>query len=338
MKNAGLIGVLLACMVWAGCSGTQTGTRNDQALSSAPAAASAERISDSAGENPAGEGAAGGPAAPQLVALLPADGQVAGWTPSREPRGFTADTLWEEIDGAADSYVAYGVEDAVFADYRQSGTGHEAVVEIYQMKDPLNAFGKYADERYPDYAFVQVGNEGYAAGNLVNFWTGRYYVKIRSLAENDAVGEELMKLARSLAGKVTAPGKEPGELAFFPAKDQVARSARYIPKDVLSQSYLTDAFQVEYKAGQKTSKLLLISLASPNTATDALTRYRGAVARDGKNIRTITAPGDGGFAGQDGFYGNVAAVRVRNYMAVALGTTTEDVGKAQLAELVRNIR
>jgi hypothetical protein len=334
VKKAYLIGVLLPCVAWAGCSGNQSRAQHDQASSPAPA----ERMSDTAGEELAGEGAAGGQAAAQLVALLPADGQLAGWEPSREPRGFTADTLWEEIDGAADSYVVYGVADAVFADYRQAGTGHEAVIEIYQMKDPLNAFGKYAEERYPDYAFVQVGNEGYAAGNLVNFWTGPYYVKVRSFAENDEVREGLMKLAQSVAGKVTEPGKEPGELAFFPTKDQVARSARYIPKDVLSQSYLADAFQVEYKTGQGESKLLLIALASPNAAQDALTRYREAVAEDGNNIRTITAPGDGGFAGQDSFYGNLAAVRVRNYLAVALGTASEDAGKAQLAELVRNVR
>jgi len=335
MTKACLIGVVLAGMVFAGCSGSQTSTPPAPAPVSTPAPAGA--LAGAPAEAPP-EGAAGGKASPQLLGLLPAKDQVAGWSVVREPRGFTAENLWEQIDGAADSFVAYGVQDVVFADYRQAGTGYEAVIEIYQLKDPLNAFGKYADERYPDYRFVQVGNEGYTGSNLVNFWAGPYYVKIRSFADKAAIRQELMKLAQSVVAKIATPGAEPRELSFFPRKDQVPHSAHYIPKDVLAQSYLTNGFQVEYKAGQKTSKLILMALDSTAAAQGALTRYRESVSKGGKDIHAVMAPGEGGFAGQESFYGNLVAIRVRNYVAVALGTTTEEAGKAQLMELVRNVK
>ena len=63
-----------------------------------------------------------------------------------------AENLWELIDGAADGFVTYGVQEVVTADYAQAGTGYEAVIEVYQMKDPLNAYGKYSEERNPEYA------------------------------------------------------------------------------------------------------------------------------------------------------------------------------------------
>jgi len=85
-------------------------------------------------------------------------------------------------------------------------------------------------------------------------------------------------------------------------------------------------------------ELILIALDSTAAAQGALTRYRESVSKGGKDIHAVMAPGEGGFAGQESFYGNLVAIRVRNYVAVALGTTTEEAGKAQLMELVRNVK
>lgn len=350
MKHVWVSGVLVAGLVCAGCSGSQPAPSKENAAVTAPAAKPADapaKLSDAAGGDTAGgdtagegggENARGGKPAPQLVALLPAKDRVPGWAMSREPAGFTADNLWERIDGAADSFVAYGVQDVVFAEYRHEQTKAEAVIEIYQLKDALNAFGKYADERYPDYAFVKVGVEGYASRQLVNFWAGPYYVKLRMAGGPASAAPELMKLAEAVASGVKTPGAEPRELAWFPAKDRIAHSARYIAKDVLAQSYLTNAFQVEYTAGAKPSKLLLLSLATPAAAQDAIGRYRTAVEKGGKNIHALTTPGEGGFAGVEGFYGPIAVVRVRQYLAVALGTTTEAAAVAQVTDFARNLR
>ncbi len=101
---------------------------------------------------------------------------TAGHLPSiRAPQSYTADDLWKAINGAADGFLAYGVQDVVIANYSQAGTGSEAAVEIYQMKDALNAYGKYSEERNPDNRFIDVGNEGYSGGTTVNFWKGTYF-------------------------------------------------------------------------------------------------------------------------------------------------------------------
>ena len=325
-----LTAVMVAGVAFAGCSSTQAPPKND----ATPAAAT-----PAPAESGATAGApAGTKAAPALLALLPAKDQVAGWAQSREPRGFTADNLWEQIDGAADSFVTYGVGDAVFADYKQAGTGSETVVEIYKLKDPLNAWGKYADEIYPEAQIAKVGAEGYTGSNLVNFWAGEYYVKIRSVGERPEVKPELMKLAQAVAAKVTPPGAAPREVLFFPPQNMVAHSARFIPSDVLAQSFLKNGFQAEYKAAQKTWKVMVMGLESVASAQDAMAKYRQAVSKSGKNIHALTAPGDGGFAGLDDFYGTLVAVRTRNYIVVALGVTAEDAGIKQMTEVIRNIK
>jgi Family of unknown function (DUF6599) len=280
-----------------------------------------------------------GPAASgRLAGMLPAANEVQGWAYTRAPQSYGADDLWKAIDGAADGFVTYGMQEAVLANYRQSGTGNEAAIEIYEMKDPLNAYGKYSEERNPDYRFMDVGNEGYSGGSSVNFWKGRYYVKMTSFQANATVEQEMVKLARAMASKITVAGTEPPQLSCFPKQNQMPHTTRYLPKDVLGQSYLTNGFEARYKAGTNEWRLVLVALDSPATAQDAMSRYRQSVSKDEKNARQLTAPGDGGFAAKDRFYGNIGAVRRGRYLVVSLGAADEVLARKQLAEFVASIK
>jgi hypothetical protein len=280
----------------------------------------------------------GAAASGHLPAMLPAANEVQGWSPSRAPQSYTADDLWKAIDGAADGFVAYGVQEVVIAKYRNAGTGSEAAVEIYQMKDPLNAYGKYSEERNPDYRFIDVGNEGYSGGSTVNFWKGAYYVKMTSFQANQAVEQDIVKLARRVAAKVSIAATEPPELSCFPRQNQISHTTRYLPKDVLGQTYFTRGFEARYKAGTNESRLVLIVLDSAAIAQDAMARYRQSVSKDENTTRALTAPGEGGFAAKDRFYGNLAAVRSGKHIVVALGTADEALAGKQLAEAVANIK
>jgi hypothetical protein len=78
-------------------------------------------------------------------------------------------------------------------------------------------------------------------------------------------------------------------------------------------------------------------MLSEAEAVEALSRYRASVAKGGTGLADIAAPGEGGFAGKDGYYGSVEAVRAGTHDAVALGAASEAAGRRQLADLVRNI-
>jgi len=275
---------------------------------------------------------------PQLSGLLPAKREVPGWAMSQAPRSFKAGNLWEFIDGAADGYLAYGFEEVVSADYAQEGSGFQAVIDVYQMKDPLNAFGIYTQERNPEYPFLKVGNEGYSGGTSVNFWTGPYYVKITTFDEKDALKQEMTKLAAAVAAKVKDPGAEPVEASYFPKANQVPHTIVYIPKDVLAQSYFSNGFEAKYKAGDKEFKMVLVSLDSAAAAQEALARYRQFLSAGGKEVKDLNAPGEDGFSGKDSFYGVVTATRAGKNIVVALGVPSEDAGKKIVTEFIANIK
>jgi len=301
-------------------------------------ASCARKESPTKQEPQASESAAASPVSPQLLALLPANNEVAGWAMSQKPRSFKAGDLYEYIDGAADGFLTYGFQEVASADFKQAGTGYEAVVDIYEMRDPLNAFGKYAEERNPSYSFLKIGNEGYSGGTAVNFWTGPYYVKIAAFDEKDAIAREMVKLAQAVASKVKNPAAEPAEFSWFPKANQLLHTALYLPKDVLAQSYLTNGFEVRYKAADKEYKMTLINLDTPAAAQAALARYRQFVATAGKDVKEIKAPGDGGFAGKDSFYGDMAAVRSGSRITVALGTPSQEAATQAVAELLAKVK
>jgi hypothetical protein len=317
MNRIRVLILLVAAVSLCSCGTKKSGGEEE---SQAPAAAGSSEVSQ------------------QLMSLLPAKNEVQGWAMLQKPRSFKPDNLWEFIDGAADGYLSYGFQEVASADYAQASMGHQAVIDIYWMKDPLNAFGIYSQERNPEYQFLKIGNEGYTGGSSLNFWSGPYYVKITTFAEEEGLRQEMIKLATAIAGKVPAPGAEPIEVTYFPKENQVPHTIVYLPKDVLAQSYFSHGFQAKYKAAGKEYKMVLVTLESSAAAQEGMERYRLYVsAGGGKVAKELKAPGDGGFSGVDGFYGNMAAIRAGNNIVVVLGVPSEDSGIKMIAELLGHV-
>jgi hypothetical protein len=107
---------------------------------------------------------------------------------------------------------------------------------------------------------------------------------------------------------------------------------------VLAQSYFTNGFEVKYKAGEKEFKMILVGMEALADTQGAFTRYRQFVATSGKEVGDIKAPGEGGFAGKDSFYGEMAAVRSGSRIVIVLGVPSREAGTKAISELLLNIK
>ena len=277
----------------------------------------------------------------QLLALLPKSNEVDGWSlgnkPNEKPRLFGPGNLWEYINGCADTYLAYGFQEVVTADYSQGKS--QLTVDLYRMKDLKNAFGIYALERNPDSQFIQVGVEGYLCGTVLHFWAGEYYVKIAGFEEQEAVKQEMLKIASYISGKLAIPRAEPPQIAWFPKENQSPRTAKYIAKDVLGQSYLANGFEVKYKADNSEYKLVLIEMHSLDAATEAFAKYRQFISNQHGALKDQSVMGaEEGFSGDDSFYGQMMAVRAGIYIVVALGVPAEALGHSAILAMLENMR
>ncbi len=271
----------------------------------------------------------------KMLALLPEDNAVPGWVRGSEVRFFNPDDLFEYINGAAENYLIYGFEEVVTTEYKHPQKPSEAVVEVYRMKDPRNAFGIYASELNPDSEFLKVGSEGYVGGTALHFWSGPYYSKITVFQESEDLKQEMKSFAQRLSEKIGEPGKSLPEIDALPAKDRIPHSVRYLPKDILGQTYLTQGFEARYRKGGDEFKIIVASPGDSEAAKEAMARYRQFTSTSGSVLRDLTAPADGGFLGKDNYYGNMAALRSGNRIVIALGGSSAEFALSQASACLK---
>ena len=310
MRRVSAVFVILLSATLAGCGREPTPPPAQPAPTRAPAVATPEETA--------------------LLALLPATGAAANWSQTREPRRYGPGNLWEYIDGAAETYLAYSFQELATTSYAHTPMAVEATADIYKMADALNAFGICAQERTPTCEAVPVGVEGCYAGAALAFWSGPYYVKLTAFKDHVEVKPALMALAAAVASKLGPAGAGPPQAGWFPPGNLVPRSVKYVPKDALGQSYLANAFEAEYTEGASSWKLVVITFDSSEAAAQSLARYKAFIGSGGKVARELNAPGHEGFVGADGFYGTVTAARSGTALAIALGVPSEKVGTATI--------
>jgi hypothetical protein len=219
-----------------------------------------------------------------LESLLPEAGSAPGLELSSGPRFFGPGTLWEYIDGEAEYYLRYGFR-LVVTSACASGVDRVPLgIDIYEMESPLHAFGIYAAERSPEERFVQMGVEGYLGKDFLNFWKGPFYVKLSAGGASPATEETLLKLAGEIAGKISGGHSQPGLLAYLPEKEQVGRSERYIPRDFLGQSFLTNAYRADYEGEGGSYRVFLVENGSTEEAVRSYGKYRDSLRSRGATI------------------------------------------------------
>jgi len=209
-----------------------------------------------------------------LAALLPQDGALPGWNRAESPTYYGPHNLWDHINGAAALYLDYGFTSLATAYYKTTDGKSTAALEIYRMETPLHAFAIYAAERSPEDEFIRIGAEGYLSDNTLNFWKGPYYAKLSSYRTREDPKGILKALAGTVASQIPGRYTEPEAFGHFPAKNRVAKSERYIPKNFLGHPFFKAGYRVNYQGDRGNYQLFLVPTTSPAEAEAAFTRYR----------------------------------------------------------------
>lgn len=312
--RTGFVPLLVACAVLVAPTACR---RSDVASRAASGTPGAPATAPASGSNVS-------PSARQVLAWLPGERAASGWRRAGAPQVVGPDNLWESIDGGAEAYLAFGFQELIAVTCSDPALAAEATIEVYRMADSLNAFGIYAQERSPAATFVAIGAEGYTAPNVVNFWNGSYYVKVTAMKTNDRIAASLLKLASDISARIGVPGPPPAGLGRLPSRDQVAHSVKYLPRDILGQSYLVNGFEAQYRIGAKTCRLVTASFDSAADATGAFGRYRKFVSPSAPAGRKVSVPGAAdAFAGSDSFNGLIVAARAGSAIVVVLGAPSE---------------
>lgn len=223
-----------------------------------------------------------------LAALVPAAGELGGAIPG-ERRFYGAD-LYEYIDGGAEPYHGYGMAAMVHQEYKVKDA--ELTIDIYDMGDPLSAFGIYSSERSPDYQFLAIGAEGYGEDATLSFLQGRFYVKLTAFREGGGTAPLLKTCAAAISKRIGGGKTLPEGLKLLPSANRVARSEKYIKKAPLGHDSLAPAYAATYSFGAKPTTVALSLAASPTEAGARARELREHFAKTGKlTPQPAVAPG-----------------------------------------------
>lgn len=244
------------------------------------------------------------PASPELAALVP---KVQGWSPSEAPRSYFPDDLFEYINGAAESYLSYDFRELIVADLEKGEA--TLTLEIYDMGAPVNAFGIFGSERFPDNKAVPVGELGYSEGETLNFLAGRFYVKTLAFGLGEATEAFLREVGSKVAAGIEPAGGLPRLARAFPPEGLVARSEKYIKKNFMGYAFLGDGYVASYRSGEREIEGFFIEARSETEAEGLLAKLREALSADGASPEKIA----GGVRvrnryGQHLFFGRVGPV------------------------------
>ena len=227
---------------------------------------------------------------PGTSSLFP---RIEGWKISDGPTKYTPETLFEYIDGGAESFLQFDFQDLASATYANDSARQgknrlsprpsherdaaaaaklEITVDIYRHRDAFGAFGMYTQERPAGTTPLPIGIEAYAGPDYLEFVVGPYYVKLVQS------GAKQPSFLRGFAEKVAAglPGthEAPAVLKCFPERGKRARAEKLMARDFLGHPFLHDAVAVPYQIGGASFRLFVVEGKDSADVRAMVQRYR----------------------------------------------------------------
>jgi hypothetical protein len=204
--------------------------------------------------------------APHVRAAEAADcSLVPGWRQEGPLRHFTADNLYEYMDGNAESYLAYGFTQMQGVTCRSGES--TLVIDISEMVDADAAYGIFSGNRDPGNPIEKIGMGGQVLPRRGTFTKGNYYVEISAAPDIDhtpALSAFVAAMEKNLEGRSTPPIA----LAWFLPEKLV--SVRMIPESVLGVRLLRRGYVAQYDHG----KAFLVLETSSQSAAAVMTKLR----------------------------------------------------------------
>ncbi|MGQ9619036.1 MAG: DUF6599 family protein [Candidatus Aminicenantia bacterium] len=257
-----------------------------------------------------------------------------GWKLSEPPKLFTPEKLYEHINGAAEAYFSFGFKELLVAYFWKDNSS--LTLEIYNMGNPMNAFGIYSIERSPFYEFIEIGNHGYTDGENLFFIIGSYYIKIlcNECGENSL--PEILSFAKGITEKVQAKGSLPETLKYFPENGLIKNSEKFFPKNFLGIDFLKNGFQADYEIEGRRFSIFIIEEFKEDEAEKT---YIGLIStlEKRKGVEKLYINSMEGRIAEDMVYGRIAIVRNGKFIIGYLGSEEASRVRNYLLEVIKRI-
>ncbi len=259
--------------------------------------------------------------------------EVKGWELAEQPQTFKPESLFEYIDGAAESYLGYDFRELRVFQFKGLEKA-ELTVEVYDMGNPRNAFGIFSVERSPESQIIEIGLDGYQEEGSLNFISGPYYVKLLCYGAGEAAPAALKAFARAVEAKAGERGNLPALLRAFPAEGLMPRSEKFILKNFLGYDFLHDGFVANYAVPDSEFDCFFIEGRDDAEAEAMMKRYLASLARNNPAAKDTA----GVYRIRDKYALNIFLARTGRIICGVMRVKdgSEAVGEKYCAELIKS--
>jgi len=206
-----------------------------------------------------------------------------GWQPVGPAVRYGPDNLWQYIDGAAELFLDFGCRELVVLDIARGDVSLS--LNVYDMGEPLDAFGIYARER-------PAGEEGLAGVGAAAILQppyralllkDRFYVKAEA-AGGDVDAAAFRAVLDALAAGLPGSDELPPQLSWLPETDQVPDSIGYASRDYLGLAELRGCVHAMYRDPATSARYRLFAFVPPARFFETLSRSWHQHERDGELV------------------------------------------------------
>jgi hypothetical protein len=249
-------------------------------------------------------------------AAEPSCSLVPGWSQRGAARSYTAENLFEYMDGNAEGYLLYGFADMHGVTCIQANL--TLLIDVSEFADADSAFGMYCANRDLRQPEVKLGMGGQIVPRRAIFAKGKFYVEIAVNQEGDHTAV-LQAWTAAIERGIEGRTDPPAALAWFPAAGQ--QSARLVPESVLGIRLLQRGYVAEYAFG----KAFAVTEESAAAAAAVMEKLRARFA--GASPAAIA---DEAFQATDQYLGRVCIFR-KGRMIGGYGNVADGQDAAALA-------
>ncbi|HPG38677.1 MAG TPA: hypothetical protein PLP19_12560 [bacterium] len=271
-----------------------------------------------------------------ITGLVPAAAELSPIIISAAHQVYNRDNLWEYINGAAPAYLHFGFQQVVTF-VVMNPDSDEAVVDIYDMGDSLNAFGMYAQEKSAKGKPVTLGSGAVIYSNSLYFWQDRYYIKLIAYSSSPAIASFLTRLGGLISARLPDRGSLPQIFTLFPLQERVPGSERYYPQDVLGQAFLNNGYSAEYAAGEDQYTIFIIPFTNGQDAGEKYASLQNAKSPVETVPEVLKNIGDAAFLYKDSYYGSVCFIQKNQFITGVAGHIQAEKMQQIFASLAQTI-
>jgi len=232
-----------------------------------------------------------------LSGLFPGGAQ--GWKPEGSGQVYDATTLYEYINGGAEVYRSFNVQQVMARRYVKAD-GVDILVDIFDMGCSSDAYGAYHHD-VREGPGGGVGQESEYLDSSLSFWKDRFFVSIIALGEGEESNRAVLELGRAIAGAIPREGDPPAIVGLLPEQGRLPHRTHYFhdhqvlgkhcdpgQTNLLGLGRETEGVVARYRAGGKEGQppdagamaLVLIRYPSRQGAEDAGRRFMAQAVPD----------------------------------------------------------